>query len=104
MTSGAGLLVDADTLHKIRASVLPQYGTEAHGQCVLTGGRQKAADLTAAIIRLCLRSKSADKIRYEDFNARPAIVGVGGGPRIGRNDPCPCGSGRKYKHCHGGTA
>ncbi|MFO1190006.1 MAG: SEC-C metal-binding domain-containing protein [Alphaproteobacteria bacterium] len=21
--------------------------------------------------------------------------------RIGRNDPCPCGSGRKYKHCHG---
>ena len=23
------------------------------------------------------------------------------GPRIGRNDPCPCGSGKKYKHCHG---
>ncbi len=23
------------------------------------------------------------------------------GPKIGRNDPCPCGSGRKYKHCHG---
>jgi preprotein translocase subunit SecA len=22
------------------------------------------------------------------------------GPRIGRNDPCPCGSGKKYKHCH----
>lgn len=22
-------------------------------------------------------------------------------PRIGRNDPCPCGSGKKYKHCHG---
>ena len=22
-------------------------------------------------------------------------------PKIGRNDPCPCGSGRKYKHCHG---
>lgn len=22
-------------------------------------------------------------------------------PRPGRNDPCPCGSGRKYKHCHG---
>lgn len=21
------------------------------------------------------------------------------GPKIGRNDPCPCGSGRKYKHC-----
>ena len=22
-------------------------------------------------------------------------------PRVGRNDPCPCGSGRKYKRCHG---
>jgi preprotein translocase subunit SecA len=23
------------------------------------------------------------------------------GQRVGRNDPCPCGSGKKYKHCHG---
>ena len=23
------------------------------------------------------------------------------GPKIGRNDPCPCGSGKKYKQCHG---
>jgi preprotein translocase subunit SecA len=22
-------------------------------------------------------------------------------PKIGRNEPCPCGSGRKFKHCHG---
>jgi preprotein translocase subunit SecA len=22
-------------------------------------------------------------------------------PKVGRNDPCPCGSGRKYKKCHG---
>lgn len=22
-------------------------------------------------------------------------------PKVGRNDPCPCGSGRKWKHCHG---
>ncbi|MGB5611463.1 MAG: SEC-C metal-binding domain-containing protein, partial [Sedimenticolaceae bacterium] len=21
--------------------------------------------------------------------------------KVGRNDPCPCGSGKKYKHCHG---
>ena len=25
-------------------------------------------------------------------------------PRVGRNDPCPCGSGRKYKQCHGKLA
>ena len=28
---------------------------------------------------------------------QPIIVG----PKIGRNDPCPCGSGKKYKACHG---
>ncbi len=26
---------------------------------------------------------------------------VNAGPKVGRNDPCPCGSGKKYKHCHG---
>jgi preprotein translocase subunit SecA len=25
-------------------------------------------------------------------------------PKVGRNEPCPCGSGKKYKHCHGVTA
>jgi len=24
--------------------------------------------------------------------------------KIGRNDPCPCGSGKKYKKCHGAAA
>jgi preprotein translocase subunit SecA len=27
-----------------------------------------------------------------------------GGPKVGRNDPCPCGSGKKYKQCHGRLA
>ncbi|MBI4500767.1 MAG: SEC-C domain-containing protein, partial [Gemmatimonadetes bacterium] len=25
-------------------------------------------------------------------------------PKVGRNDPCPCGSGKKYKKCHGVNA
>jgi hypothetical protein len=31
----------------------------------------------------------------------PAAEGAQPFPRAGRNDPCPCGSGKKYKHCHG---
>jgi len=31
--------------------------------------------------------------------SKPAPVQVGN--KVGRNDPCPCGSGKKYKHCHG---
>ena len=30
-----------------------------------------------------------------------ATVGQRQGPKVGRNDPCPCGSGKKYKQCHG---
>jgi len=34
--------------------------------------------------------------------AKPEPIKVG--PKIGRNDPCPCGSGKKYKNCHGKDA
>ena len=33
-----------------------------------------------------------------DVAARPVVRDQ---PKVGRNDPCPCGSGQKYKHCHG---
>jgi preprotein translocase subunit SecA len=33
----------------------------------------------------------------ENVKQEPIVAG----PKIGRNDPCPCGSGKKYKQCHG---
>jgi preprotein translocase subunit SecA len=33
--------------------------------------------------------------------AEPAAPFVREERKIGRNEPCPCGSGKKYKHCHG---
>lgn len=40
---------------------------------------------------------------YEGSGSDSAIqrTPVKAGPKIGRNDPCPCGSGKKYKQCHG---
>ena len=35
---------------------------------------------------------------YTKGEVRPDTV-VRVGPKIGRNEPCPCGSGKKYKHC-----
>ncbi len=32
---------------------------------------------------------------------RPFTPGVAAMPRVGRNEPCPCGSGKKFKQCHG---
>ncbi len=50
-------------------------------------------------------------VRKEAQQKAPAMAQVGaggrkkrlkvGGKKIGRNDPCPCGSGKKYKHCCG---
>ncbi|MGV8644563.1 SEC-C metal-binding domain-containing protein, partial [Pseudomonas aeruginosa] len=36
-------------------------------------------------------SQTTQNSETEDYSDR----------RIGRNEPCPCGSGKKYKHCHG---
>jgi preprotein translocase subunit SecA len=40
----------------------------------------------------------------EPESTTEAGVGTTEVPRAGRNDPCPCGSGKKYKHCHGKLA
>ncbi|MDR1863677.1 MAG: YchJ family protein [Treponema sp.] len=44
--------------------------------------------------------KKEGKWFYQEGNIVPKTV-VRSGPKVGRNDPCPCGSGKKYKHCHG---
>lgn len=40
---------------------------------------------------------------HHHHHAKPETV-VRDAPKIGRNDPCPCGSGKKYKKCHGTAA
>jgi preprotein translocase subunit SecA len=42
------------------------------------------------------KAREAQKLR-----ARPAVRPAKGAPKVGRNDPCPCGSGKKYKKCCG---
>ncbi len=37
----------------------------------------------------------------EPEQSTPEQPYVRDGKKVGRNDPCPCGSGKKYKHCHG---
>ncbi|MDR3191568.1 MAG: DnaJ domain-containing protein [Treponema sp.] len=37
----------------------------------------------------------------EEPDPEPAETVRRAQPKVGRNDPCPCGSGKKYKHCHG---
>jgi preprotein translocase subunit SecA len=54
--------------------------------------------------------ESADGTQPEPENGEVAVAEapkkrpVRVGQKVGRNDPCPCGSGKKYKHCHGRLA
>ena len=38
---------------------------------------------------------------FKDGHAPKPVQSIRQGPKIGRNDPCPCGSGKKYKKCCG---
>ena len=45
---------------------------------------------------------SADLAQEQGEEGAPAAQPIQrAGPKVGRNDPCPCGSERKYKQCHG---
>ena len=43
--------------------------------------------------------KDTDFDDYVDYEDLPETEPVRTEPKIGRNDPCPCGSGKKYKKC-----
>jgi preprotein translocase subunit SecA len=47
---------------------------------------------------IALALQQAPAIEHDDAAQQPARRP---GAKIGRNDPCPCGSGKKYKQCHG---
>ena len=49
------------------------------------------------------RSESPEPAQSKPRPSRRAIVSQQPkrNLKVGRNDPCPCGSGKKYKHCHG---
>ncbi|WP_198133811.1 preprotein translocase subunit SecA [Anaeromyxobacter dehalogenans] len=73
--------------------------------------RQETAEELEAK-RLAMQRKALQRITAShaesagDGDAKPAPkqeTVVRQHPKVGRNDPCPCGSGKKYKKCHGAT-
>ena len=67
----------------------------------LKEGRQQKTDMS----KMRANKEEVDATG-DDYaaNEKDKLVPVSVGPKIGRNDPCPCGSGKKYKHCHGKDA
>ncbi len=67
----------------------------------LKEGRQQKTDMS----RMRANKEEVDAAG-EDYaaNEKDKLVPVTAAPKIGRNEPCPCGSGKKYKQCHGRDA
>ena len=100
MTGGVGLPITTEA----RETVYRRLAAEG----VLVDGtitdRRRMALVT---VRACLETGAAEHVAYEDPRGharRNDTAGHAPGrsiPAPGRNDPCPCGSGKKYKKCCG---
>jgi hypothetical protein len=91
---------DLDDYHKLleEDASLAEYGEKKHGILDTYEWLHRRA-----IEQQSRRSEPPPPARTEPVNymmadTRPYVRTT---PKIRRNDPCPCGSGRKYKHCHG---
>jgi preprotein translocase subunit SecA len=76
------------------------------------------ADLVDSVKRDSVRylfhvqvAQEAERAKQEQLRYQAEAAAAGGGKvkqavsqKVGRNDPCPCGSGKKYKKCHGAVA
>jgi len=54
--------------------------------------------------QLELQHAEASALPESEPQQQATLVPERRGPKVGRNDPCPCGSGKKYKQCHGKLA
>ena len=80
----------------------------------LSNVQVQRSDEAAAIEQQRRKAAAQQKMAFEHAEAGSAVAPVADAPppaapqpmtraqpKVGRNDPCPCGSGKKYKQCHG---
>jgi preprotein translocase subunit SecA len=87
----------------------------AAGTAALAAGGRKPAAAPPAVVARALAAAPRRGIQYQHGDEAADATGAGNGtsaqpakaapassgPKVGRNDPCWCGSGKKYKRCHG---
>ena len=70
-----------------------------HAEASALGGAQQAPAQPGAAVRQSPQPPQQGSA--PQGQQQPAAPFVRDVPKVGRNDPCPCGSGKKYKQCHG---
>ena len=65
------------------------------------GGTAVDATGSGGLPAQLLTTLAGGSMHVDAATARPAAPPGMPTQRVGRNEPCPCGSGKKFKHCHG---
>jgi preprotein translocase subunit SecA len=91
-----GQMLDRFRGEVVRILLTVQVRTEADAQAV---------EPAPAMQNVAYKHADVDGLTGEETASAPAASSnqpvVNQGPKLGRNEPCWCGSGKKYKHCHG---
>jgi len=108
------LYIPEPTPEQIAAAEAAKAAAEAQAQQAESEEAKRAAEAVKAAQQAAAPTfRTAEPERRSDFSRMQAIHAnmngqntvqrkpLGTAPHVGRNDPCPCGSGLKYKKCHG---
>jgi preprotein translocase subunit SecA len=94
----------ASRLHLIRIQIAGEGNAQSRRPVSRTlSTSQSASHSTIGSFGASFADSSASNSQrnpHSDGRVEGATV-VRAHPKVGRNDPCPCGSGKKFKHCHG---
>ena len=104
--------VVAAALHAQATPIEQAAQPPANGAAARRGGRAARVNLPpASPARSAADAVGARNVRESGGQSGGQASGAGGAatatasrPKVGRNQPCPCGSGKKYKRCHGQAA
>jgi preprotein translocase subunit SecA len=93
-------------LNKEIVQFLCHSGIPVEQQQDIREGREQKTDLSKLQQQKTeLDSRGMEEVDTENNYHDPSVAvkqqPIVAAPKIGRNDPCPCGSGKKYKQCHG---
>lgn len=91
--------VQANEDREVRARPVAVAHSASHGSVGAFGGAASSnATTTATSVRRPVTDGGSGPSSRSEVESATVVRTY---PKVGRNDPCPCGSGKKYKYCHG---
>jgi len=98
-----------ELLHQVRFDVIRflsrvQFKTEEDPEALAARRREREARAKLSFQKapgLAMDGSAMGDTADRQANAGPQIPFIRREKKVGRNEPCPCGSGKKYKNCHG---